>query len=63
MAVTKKFTDTPLQVVAEPGMRARIEAIADAEGISMAQVIRELLADGIVKRERVSAKRLEHAEV
>ena len=58
MAVTKKFTDTPLQVVAEPGMRARIEKVADDEGISMAQVIREILDDGISKRERLSQKKI-----
>lgn len=58
MAVTKKFTDTPLQVVAEPGMRARIEKVADDEGVSMAQVIREILDAGIERREKVSQRRV-----
>lgn len=50
MAVEAKYTQ-PLQVVETPEMRDRIKAVADAEHISQAQVIREILAHGIEWRE------------
>lgn len=53
MAVEAKYT-APLQVVETEEMRARIVAIATTEKISQAQVIREILADGIDERERRS---------
>jgi len=53
MAVTAKYTQ-PLQVVETPETRDRIKAIADREGISQAQVIREVLAYGLPARERRS---------
>lgn len=53
MAVQAKYTD-PLQVVETPEMRARILAIAEAEGISQAQVVRDILWAGIQKREEQS---------
>lgn len=56
MAVHAKYT-APLQVVETKEMRDRIVAIAEREDISQAQVIREILADGIEERERVSQVR------
>jgi len=53
MAVKAKYTQ-PLQVVETPETRDRIKAIADREGISQAQVIREVLADGLPAREAAS---------
>lgn len=53
MAVEAKYTQ-PLQVVETPEMRDRIVAIAEAEKISQAQVIREILAAGIEAREELS---------
>lgn len=57
MAVEAKYTQ-PLQVVETPEMRDRIVAIAKAEKISQAQVIREILAAGIGTREEQSRDRL-----
>lgn len=54
MSVKAKYT-APLQVVETEAIRARIIAIADAEEISQAQVIRDIIADGISTRERRSA--------
>lgn len=56
MAVKKKFTQ-PLQVVETEEMRDRINTIAEAENISQAQVIRELIAAGIEAREDLSERR------
>lgn len=53
MAVEAKYT-APLQVVATPEMRDRIKAIADAERISQAQVMREILEAHIGVREQQS---------
>lgn len=50
MAVKARYT-APIQVVETPEMRDRIKALADAENISQAQVIREILALGIARRE------------
>jgi predicted DNA-binding protein len=50
MAVQARFT-TPTQVVETPEMKARIEAIADREGISYAQVVRDIVRYGIEWRE------------
>lgn len=50
MAVEAKYT-APLQVVETPEMRDRIKAVADAERVSQAQVIREMLAYSIEWRE------------
>ena len=55
MAVTAQYTQ-PLQVVETPEMRKRIRAIADREGISQAQVARELHDRAIVWREKQSLK-------
>lgn len=52
-----KFTD-PLQVVETPAMRARIVKIAEAEGISQAEVCRDLNAYGIDWREQLSRERV-----
>lgn len=56
MAVTKKFTQ-PLQVVETQETRDRIQAIADREGVSQAQVIRELVAKALPWREELSEQR------
>lgn len=53
MAVQARYT-APIQVVETPAMRDRIMAIADREGISQAQVIREILTAGIERRESLS---------
>lgn len=52
MAVTKQYEGLPLQVVATSEMKQRVIAIADVEKISQAQVIREILEDGLPKREK-----------
>lgn len=53
MALKAKY-EAPLQVVATKEMRDRIIAIAEAEEISQAQVIRDILAAGIDAREEFS---------
>lgn len=58
MAVKAHYT-APLQVVETPEMRDRVKAIADAENISQAEVIRDILAHGISWREQVNRERLE----
>lgn len=55
MAVTARFT-APIQVVETPEKRDRIKAIADREGISQAQVVRDIIEIGIEKRERRSCE-------
>ena len=50
MAIEAKY-EKPLQVVETAEMHGRIKKIADDEKISRAQVIREILADGIEARE------------
>lgn len=57
MAVTAKYT-APLQVVETQPMRDRINAIAELEEISQAQVIRDILAHGIEWREREARERV-----
>lgn len=57
MAVTATFVQ-PLQVMETAEMRERIKAIANAEGISQAAVIRDLIAAGIKTREEGSGLRL-----
>lgn len=57
VAVEAKYT-APLQVVATPVLRDRVKTIADAEHISQAQVMREILEAGIDDRERLSSERL-----
>lgn len=42
---------TALPVYVEPDRRKRIQAIADRERISMAQVIREIIDAGLLARE------------
>lgn len=56
MAITRQFDGPPLQVVCLPSTRARIEKIADDEGVSMASVIRDALEEcgGLDERERRS---------
>lgn len=56
MAVQARYT-APIQVVETKAMRDRIVTIADREGISQAQVIREILAAGISQREVLSSQR------
>jgi len=56
MAVKAKY-GKPLQVVEEAVMVDRIRAIADAEDVSVARVIRQLTAHGIEWRERMSQER------
>jgi len=46
--------DTPLQVSVPRATRARIRAIAKAEGVSQAQVVRDLIDAGIDQREAQS---------
>lgn len=50
MAVKARYTK-PTQVVETPAMKARIQTIADREGISYAQVVREIVRYGIEWRE------------
>ena len=50
-------SDPPLQVVASPELRDRIMAIAIAEELSQAQVVRDILMHGIGWREGLSARR------
>lgn len=57
MAVQAKYT-APLQVVEEREFRDRIIAVAEAENISQAQVIRELIRHGIEWREEQSRERV-----
>lgn len=57
MAVKAKY-QAPLQVVETEEMRNRVTAIADAEEISQAQVIRDILAAGIEAREALSRDRM-----
>ena len=47
----------PLQVVETDEKRARIVAIAEAEKISQAQVVRDLIDHGLAWRERLCEKR------
>jgi hypothetical protein len=58
--LTARYT-TPLQVVAEPELKARFKKVADAEGISLAQVYRDVLWAGIREREAESARRVASA--
>jgi hypothetical protein len=60
MAVTARYT-APLQVLEEKAMRDRINAIADAEGVSQASVIRDILRHGIGVREGHSRENLRKA--
>lgn len=57
MAVEAKYVGKPLQVVETAENRERIKAISDAEKISQAQVVRDLIATGIDERERISRER------
>lgn len=57
MAVKAKYT-APLQVVEEQEMRDRITAIAAAEDISQAQVVRDMNRHAIEWREELSRERL-----
>lgn len=54
--LTARYT-TPLQVVAEPELKRRVQVIADREGLSLAQVYRDILWSGISKREAESLRR------
>lgn len=58
MAVSAKYT-APLQVVETPEMRERVKAIAEAEGVSQAEVLRDMNRYAIEWREQVSRERLE----
>ena len=53
MAVTRRYGQ-PLQVVIEDPVRERLKRIADREGISQAQVVREIIMTGIDDRDRTS---------
>lgn len=48
------FNNTPLQVVAPAELRERIRSIAERDGVSQAQVIRDILNAGIDARERLT---------
>lgn len=56
MAVTAKYT-APIQVVETAEKRDRIRVIADREGLSQAQVVRDLIDMSLVKREKQSEAR------
>ena len=58
MAVKRKFEGPPLQVVAEKELRERIQGISEAEDVSMASVIRDILWTGIDAREAISRDRV-----
>lgn len=58
MAVEARYT-APLQVVETREKRDRIVAIAEAEKISQAQVIREIIEAGLEAREELSRERME----
>lgn len=57
MAVSAKYT-APLQVVETPEMRDRVKVIADREGISQAEVLRDMNRYSIEWREQLSRERL-----
>lgn len=57
MAVKAKYS-APLQVVETAAMRDRITAIAEAEDISQAQVVRDMNEYAIEWREELSRERL-----
>lgn len=57
MAVSAKYT-APLQVVETPEMRDRVKLIADREGISQAEVLRDMNRYAIEWREQLSDERL-----
>lgn len=56
MAIEPKYVGSPLQVPETVSKRARIKAIADAEGISQAQVVRDCIDLALEERERESAE-------
>lgn len=58
MAVQARFT-APIQVVETQEKRDRIVAIADREGVSQAQVIRELIDAALPSREALSLQDFE----
>lgn len=62
MAVTAKYSKKPLQVVETEAKKARIKAIADREGISQADVVRDLIEHGLGWREQVSQERADILE-
>lgn len=57
MAVEAKYT-APLQVVEEKSYRDRIIAVAEAEKVSQAQVIRDLVRYGMDWREQECRERV-----
>jgi hypothetical protein len=57
VAVSAKYT-APLQVVETPEMRDRVKVIADREGISQAEVLRDMNRYAIEWREQLSRERL-----
>lgn len=57
MAVSAKYT-APLQVVETPEMRDRVKAIAEAEKVSQAEVLRDMNRHSIEWREALSRERL-----
>lgn len=50
MAVTRKYSGTPLQVVATEEMRNALEEIATKEDVSIASVIRDCIELGMAGR-------------
>lgn len=57
MAVEAKYT-APLQVVETQEMRDRVKAIAEAERISQAEVLRDMNRHAIEWREQLSRERV-----
>lgn len=47
MAVKKIYTETPLQVLTDKPMRARIRRLSGVTGMSQAAVVRSILEVGI----------------
>lgn len=47
MAVTARYTEQPVSVLLEPGQRELVEQIAERDGVSIAAVIRFVLANKV----------------
>lgn len=47
MAVTARYLEQPVSVLLEPGQRALVEQIAERDGVSIAAVVRFVLANNV----------------